>query len=378
MSVTFSLLLIQGNGVFANEEQLEISQTEILSDEQIDSTEKVEEDIIDEVVDTDIKEDNIEKEIDQKKDQVVEEEVTDKLSTVDKVTLDELEKEVVSGNIHLLLTKSSDIIPVGFSAQFQLYVTTEGTKDFYEDVTLVISLPKEINGSTIIFDQDLEELKINGQLPVFDEDKLTLTYHFELLAGGIESSVSIKITTVNGSALNNVELDIEASIEATNLELKKMSESVTLSADANVSLTNILDGILIDDKLVTKSSVRYEDTAVFSTGISVMKLESGTLKTDKNKQIKFTYKLPEGFTYVSNSSGQEPTIGEELVWLFDSNMNEDEDYYLNMNFSIVASLDTEIVPFTKVVNTATASIDFIDGSNQLKNSGHSLYCYAKL
>ena len=67
-----------------------------------------------------------------------------------------------------------------------------------------------------------------------------------------------------------------------------MSESVTLSADANVSLTNILDGILIDDKLVTKSSVRYEDTAVFSTGISVMKLESGTLKTDKNKQIKFT------------------------------------------------------------------------------------------
>ncbi|NLY63202.1 MAG: hypothetical protein GX074_05020 [Erysipelothrix sp.] len=52
-------------------------------------------------------------------------------------------------------------------------------------MTLVISLPKEINGSTIIFDQDLEELKINGQLPVFDEDKLTLTYHFELLAGGI-------------------------------------------------------------------------------------------------------------------------------------------------------------------------------------------------
>ncbi|NLY63203.1 MAG: hypothetical protein GX074_05025 [Erysipelothrix sp.] len=147
-----------------------------------------------------------------------------------------------------------------------------------------------------------------------------------------------------------------------------MSESVTLSADANVSLTNILDGILIDDKLVTKSSVRYEDTAVFSTGISVMKLESGTLKTDKNKQIKFTYKLPEGFTYVSNSSGQEPTIGEELVWLFDSNMNEDEDYYFNLNFTIVASLDTEIVPFTKVVNTATASIDFIDGSNQLKTA----------
>lgn len=273
--------------------------------------------------------------------------------------------EVEHGDIHMLLTKNSDVVPVGSIAQFQLYITSEGTKALYENVNIVVQLPTQINNETIKYEQNLEELTIQGVVPTYNAEDKTLKYHFDSLIGGFETSVPIKISTVNGAALNNTILEVEVSLEETNIEKKVVKDSVALSAASNISFTNILEGIIIDDLKIPKSSVRYEDVAVFGTGLSVMKLENGTLNLKAGSTVEFRYVLAEGFKYISNTSGVEPTVnGQVLSWTFDSQLNQDETYYFNVNFEIQAELVTPVVPFSKVINTAEASLTFTDDTQR--------------
>lgn len=299
----------------------------------------------------------------------VSEEITSKNETVDeeKDSVDKtlFETEGPVGKARLNVIASSESIEVGKVAQFQVYLSLDGLNENYTNVNIKISLPQLIDDKYVMFNQDLSELAIRGVVPSYDTTTHELNYFFAELEGGFESSALINIITLNGSPLNGEELLVKAEISGESITSVTHENTVLLVANQNASLSNKLKGVMEDGELVDRLSIRYLDEAVFSLGVSVNKFTSGSLALKEGSKVIVKYQLAEGLTYISDTSGVTPTFdGVTYTWEFDSNTNEDVEYFFNTAFEIKAKVEGDLTLFSHINNNAKVNFDYIDNSSK--------------
>ncbi|QIK70256.1 hypothetical protein G7062_08120 [Erysipelothrix sp. HDW6C] len=267
-------------------------------------------------------------------------------------------------SIHVEAT--SDTLEVGQVAEYRIFFTLPGSADSYKNVRLILNLPNALNDTSIRFDQNLKELEVRGIVPIYDAVNHTLTYDFNEIEGGFESSITLKILTENGYPLNGEALTLEAKVTGDNLLDVESSATTTLVANYNASLSNKFNGILDEDGvLVARESIRYLDTAQYGIGLSVNRYTAGSLALQANSDLKISYTLPEGLQYISDTSGVTPVVnGKTYTWTFPANTNQSEEYYVSINFTLDVKVDGDFVNFSYVNNEAVASITFVDGHTQ--------------
>lgn len=305
---------------------------------------------------------------DQVQEEVELDEILNEEEVVEELKPEEIEQAYL-GNAYATVIASEPTLEVGRIAQFQLYINLDGRQTSYKNVLVQVSLPSQIDQKEILFQQDLNELKIRGVVPQYDQENKVLNYYFEELEGGFETSLLLNIETVNGSSLNNDVLTTKLQVVADEALLASDEAQIVLVANQNMSLSNKLKGILVNDELIDRLSIKYMDTAIFTVGSSINKFTSGSLALLPESKVIITYTLAEGLTYLSDTSGVTPVQnGQTLTWEFAYNANEDESYFYTTNFDISVLVDGDLTVFSKIKNTASATATFIDNTVQTYNA----------
>lgn len=268
------------------------------------------------------------------------------------------------GSANITVIPNAETLEVGKIAQFQIHINVSGTQVLYENVVVTIGLSEFVDEDRVSLPQDLSEIAIRGVVPTYNSVLNTINYYFDELEGGFESLILLNLDTKNGSNLHDQELKINVEMSADSITDISRSSSIILIANQNVSLANKLSGILVEGLNEDRLSIRYNDTAVFSVGVSVNKFVSGTLALDKSETVKVSYTLADGLSYVSDTSGVQPSVdGNTYTWEFASDANENEEYFFYTNFEIQAKVVDDLTLFSKIINTANVRVKFIDGSS---------------
>ena len=270
---------------------------------------------------------------------------------------------IASGKIQII--PSSESIEVGRIAQYQIYITLDGSIKEYTNVQVKIALPGMVKSNYVDFSQNLDELKIKGVAPSYNQEENILVYNFSKLNGGFETSILLKLNTVNGSPVNGSALTINASLTADEMTASNAEASTALVANMNASVSNKIKGILVDGEIVDRLSIKYLDETVFAVGASVNKYVSGSLQLQEGSKVVISYTLADGIAYISDTSGVTPTVvGNTYTWEFDASSNEDDDYYFVQNFNIITKIEGDLTLFSKVKNSATYEFTYVDGTEK--------------
>ncbi|MDH6365892.1 MULTISPECIES: hypothetical protein [unclassified Breznakia] len=269
----------------------------------------------------------------------------------------------VNKEASLTLNALASTVEVGTSANYQLYFSLHGQGQVYSNVTLIVNLPEAIDQSDILFNQDVAELSLQGVVPTYDPNAKTLTYTFGSLEGGFESSTIIKVATRNGASLNDVVLTSSAKVVDAGNELANTSAQATLLSQYNGSISHKFLGIMKDDLLKETSSLHPGEQGVYGLGVSVNRFDAGSLEPLASSQVEVTYEMPEGLSYVSDTSAVTPTIdGQRISWLIPIDGNANDEYYFVKNFNLVLQVADDVEYFTQVETNAIANITYADAS----------------
>lgn len=269
----------------------------------------------------------------------------------------------VNKEASLTLNALASTVEVGTSANYQLYFSLHGQGQVYNDVTLIVNLPEAIDQSDVLFNQDVAELSLRGVIPTYDPNAKTLTYAFGSLEGGFESSTIIKVATRNGASLNDVVLTSSAQAFDAESELANATAQATLLSQYNGSISHKFLGIMKDDLLKETSSLHPGEQGVYGLGVSVNRFDAGSLEPLASSQVEVTYEMPEGLSYVSDTSAVTPTIdGQRISWLIPIDGNANDEYYFVKNFNLVLQVADDVEYFTQLNTNAIANITYADSS----------------
>lgn len=273
--------------------------------------------------------------------------------------------EVVKHTARLQVLAEDTTLEVGKTVSYRIVFGVDGGNNVIPNLDLTLQLPSIVGEQGVIFNQDLETLAIRGVVPEYDAVTKQITYHFQNISGGFDTSMILKLETENGSALNLENLTVTASVAGSTISEVTSEATTTLIANQNASISNKLRGIIVNGVPVDRSSIRYLDDAVFAVGFSISRFETGTVAPSTEGTMRFDYTLPEGVDYVSDTSGVTPEInGKTITWHFDANQNADEEYYFNVNFNIVTKVSGNLALFSTVDTVASSNVSFIDGSSK--------------
>lgn len=275
----------------------------------------------------------------------------------------ELARSAAAGLEIKALNKTADVgTQVLYEVVFQYFAAGD---ELQSETEMVLTLPGQIDNEQVFFVQPLEYLSICGVIPVYDETARTLSYHFDELQYSFQEKILLEIETKNGSSLEGQVLILSGTV-STDTDTEEREASVTLQAAPNVSLTNKLVGIVKNDGEQADSllSPQPGNTAIFGVGISVNRFQAGSLNTQTDGVVTFTYLLPEGFTYLADSQSDYFKSYEDriLTWEFPAGLGADDDYYFFADLNITIKIEDTVKIYEALTTVAHVSIPFVNGS----------------
>lgn len=265
------------------------------------------------------------------------------------------------------LSSQKEKVEAGSNVNFDIYLNITGNQTFFKNANLRLELPKEV-----LFNQDLQELMIGGQMPVYDQGTGILLYHFDTLPSGVSDKVVLKLQSLNGKTYDGTEIKLKGTFSADNLldDAGKVAEveqtaSATIVATGKLGLTNKFKGIVDNPEAISPSQ---GDSTIWEFGFSVPKLDVGTKFLKEGSKIKVTYTLDPWaeFEQVLDQTPAPTAInGQELYWEFDAPSTQVQTEALKelfgQVFRIKVKYKKETPQYTKVKNTLTGNVVFNDG-----------------
>lgn len=109
-----------------------------------------------------------------------------------EISANEISPFIGDINFDISIRETTDTVSAGNTATFLLEVKSTGSVIEYNDVKVDIDLPDQ---SVATFNQDLNDLVINGVVPVYDQSNNRLTYNFDTLPTGNKYQVMIMLNT---------------------------------------------------------------------------------------------------------------------------------------------------------------------------------------
>lgn len=248
------------------------------------------------------------------------------------------------------LNMDVDIAPVsttvlaGQTGVYELNLKTTGAMSNYKNVKLVVALPQNAG-----FKQDLNELKIAGTLPTYDNSLGTLTYNFSELVTGQAYKLFINVIPENGFTLNGSQLVASVALEADGFSKVTDTAQITVNATTPVSVTKSYVGV--KDKDATLGAVPG-DTVIWKIKASINSKETGLLFLKPDSAITISDAFVTGLTYSGTTASVVPTqAGSTQTWTFKAPNLEAQQAALKNETDIWS---VEFLVYTKVANSVPA------------------------
>lgn len=280
---------------------------------------------------------------------------------------DNKKNEIQNSNVNVHYSSIYDEVKVGEQIKFKFNFSYTAKSTEGNNIKFEIHLPKEVQEGKIDFTQSLDELKINGVKPSLNNNKLS--YELKGINASFNKQIILNLNTRNGSALDGSRITSSAHVYLNEVEVAKKDSSVKLIAVKNLAVTNKLTKVLTELGEESKEGLRISDQAVYGLGVSVNKLQSGTIGLDEQQEVIVKYIIPKDAKYISNSSGKEPSqtaVGNtnELEWKFMVSETDDSSdvYYFLKNFEVVVEVtEGNYTPFSDFETIAFVSAKYLDG-----------------
>lgn len=277
-------------------------------------------------------------------------------------------------NMDIDISPYKETVESGKAAMYNLVFKTTGSQKEYHNAQIVIDLP--INDYTG-FTQDLAELTIAGEVPVYNEEKHTLTYNFDTLKTGQTYDVMIKVDTKNGYIPNGTELEAKASFESDEREKVQDEAVVTVSASSAISVNKKFTGTIWEDNEWKEAPPKPDRITIWEIKVEIPKKDIGQMYLKEGSKIIVTDTLPDGLTFEAAPYGVRQE-GNKLIWEFDAPNLDQQDNAEDSLFTqtIEVWLRTKIgTENTFQKNIADVEAVFVDDSVNIENAEASIPIY---
>jgi putative cell wall-binding protein len=272
------------------------------------------------------------------------------------------------------ITAKNDVVESGNLADFNIYLKVTGSKTSFKNAKIVLDLPSE---SYISLEQDLNQLKIDNRIPIYDKANHKLTWSFDELNSGISQKLVLELKTSNGMTPNDSLIKVEGVFSADNLlddsgnkEEIRESASVKVVSNGKIAMTSKFS--TAEGKFLV--SPAQGENGVWNFSCSVPKLETGTRFIKEGSKIEVSYTLDEFVHYVDvvNDTLKPKEITTDnngkttLKWEFEaadtSAQEAAEKNIFERSFSVKTLFDEDTPQFQSVENNLTTSVQFFDGT----------------
>ncbi|EIX1153305.1 MucBP domain-containing protein [Listeria monocytogenes] len=255
------------------------------------------------------------------------------------------------------INSQKDVIESGQTVNYNIYLKITGPNTSYKNAKLVINLPE--NGE---FTQALNELKIAGVTPSYNQTTRQLVYKYQTLNSGVVDKVILKLSTKNGYTPNGTKLEVTGEFSADNLSEKVTEQAeTTVNATATTALSN--EFTKVENSINNNPS--QGDIGIWSFNLNIPKKSTGSLFIEEGKKIIIEYTLADKLDYLGVAGDTpEPTKieGQKLTWEIAAPTyleQEKATSLLNKTFQIRTFFQTSIPNFATVENKAVATTNFI-------------------
>ncbi|GGD02990.1 hypothetical protein [Enterococcus wangshanyuanii] len=231
----------------------------------------------------------------------------------------------------------------GQTGTFSIELKATGSRQTYTDAKMRIKLPEEG-----VFQQSLEELKIDGVTPAYDSVQKQLTYAFPNFKAGKTYKTVLKIVTTNGETKNGSEIPVQAFFESKEINMSDMAK-VKIKSTINMSMSKIYDGS--QDRSAGLAPMPG-DTINWKIKSTVNSSNTGLIFLKEGSPIKITDKIVNSnLEYVGNSLGVEPIVEKQIdgsthySWIFPAPSIEEQKKSIEEGKTI---FDIEFQVYTKI------------------------------
>lgn len=265
-------------------------------------------------------------------------------------------------NTDISLVAVNKTVESGKVAMYKLVLKTTGSQKKYEDSKLEIDLPID---DVTMFDQDLNELKIAGVVPVYDEVAKKLIYNFENeLKSGQTFERMIKVTPEN--LITDDGKELKTKVTFTDKENEFVDEAtVRVKASNSIVLDKTYLGADFNGPLIAPIPNSY---IKWSIKVSIPKKETGQMYLKEGSEIIVKDNLPNylNFSHMITSGQPEPIVnGKEVLWKFKAPSLEKQKEAADELFSTTLEFWTKLdnrasLVGKKIENSAEVTGQFID------------------
>ncbi|MEG0686776.1 MAG: hypothetical protein RR425_05775, partial [Erysipelotrichales bacterium] len=265
----------------------------------------------------------------------------------------------------LSFESKTEEIESGKDIHYLINFKVSGNKETYQNYRLNILLPKK---EYINFNQNINELMIDNQKPVYDVKNNMLKWNFKTLKSGNSYKLVLKVNTKNSIIPDGSELVSKATLLNTNKIEKEESAKTKLKSTGKLAVSNKFSEVLDSDFIVPAQGKQ----GIWDFSVSVPKSEFGDKSIKENSQITVSYLLQEGVEYKNVVSGSDmPTEvtknpdGTTIIeWKYTAdsfkNQNANKNDFFSKKYQIITHFKQEIPQFTNVNTVGKIETTFFD------------------
>lgn len=273
-------------------------------------------------------------------------------------------------------------IESGQDGIFKLILKTTGSQIKYNNAKIEVELPLD---EYVRFEQNLEELAIEGIKPTFNEKEKKLEYQFETLKSGRTYEKNIKLTTENGYIFDGKVLKASSSLKLT---INEEDSTILSQSEIRVRSSKVIDlgKKRIKTEYQGQSGVAQPNGSIlWEINVSFPFKESGMLFIKPGTKINVIDTLPRGLTFskMETSSDITPkTIKNNVVsWEYiapsvEDQMNQKDKGIFSTKIKYWTTIDSD-KNFKEKLLTNTVSTDavFLDNDKVSQEAKASVRVY---
>ncbi len=277
-------------------------------------------------------------------------------------------------NVDIDISPQKNTVLSGNDALYNLALKITGSRSEFTNAKIVVDLP--VTDYTN-FTQDVNELKIDGVTPIYDETSHQLIYEFDSVRPGRSYETLIKVNTENGISPNQASLTAQASFTADNQSEITDDATVSIDASSAVSVTKKFKEATLNGQV--KKAPFPNSYTIWDIKVSIPKKNVGQMFIKEGSKIVIKDTFSNGLTFddVLNGTPQPTVSGRTLTWeidapTFEQQMEADGEFFtMDLRVRLRVNNSAGLVG-TKQENNVSTNVTFIDDQIKTDNAAESI------